>query len=118
MSVYMLFIVGAFAVCAIVEFLRFCSGFSVQTLQEENMKVLFTAVAVLATLCGPVSSRSTGAPAGACPNLTPDPGAHGAPQSTEVPYYVYIDPLCTNGYLMYNPGQEYTRKFGRLRRCA
>lgn len=76
------------------------------------MKLILLSVAVLVALLGPqgVHSRSGGAPVEACDTVTPAPSAHGAPQTSEVPYFVYLDPLCNNGYLMYTPGETYTRK--------
>ena len=65
---------------------------------------------VLLALCRLVCSLPGGAPLEACDNLTPAPGPHGAPQTSAVPYRVYLDPLCRDGYLSYNPGETYTRK--------
>ena len=82
------------------------------------MKFLLAAAAVLVTLCGPVSSFPGGAPEEACNNLTPSPTAHGSPQTSAVPYFVYVDPLCTDGYLTYTPNQTYTRKFSKSLRAG
>ena len=73
------------------------------------MKFLLSVVALLISLCG-VYSLPSGAPVAACDNLTPSPSAHGSPQTSAVPYYVFVDPLCYNGSLTYTPGQTYTRK--------
>ena len=59
-----------------------------------------------------VKGFPTGAPAGACGDLTPDISQHGAqPQFGQVPYEVDLTPLSdgNNGY-EYEPGETYTCK--------
>ena len=53
-----------------------------------------------------VQARSGGAPVEACANLTPDPVAHGQPQTSPAPYRIDLAPLGAG----YTPGQTYTRK--------
>ena len=69
--------------------------------------VLFLGLVSLVNL---VESFGTGAPAGACGTLSPDPAQHGAdPQTTPVPYEVDLSALrngTTNNYC-YVPGETY-----------
>ena len=74
------------------------------------MKFVLSVVALLICLCG-VYSYPDGAPESACSNLVPKESDHGPPQTSTVPYYIFVDPLCRNGSLTYTPGQTYTRKF-------
>ena len=64
---------------------------------------------VALTLLGLVSGRSSGAPAGACENLTPSPQFHGTPQSSQVPYEVDLSSFMQdgNGRYLYQPGRTY-----------
>lgn len=79
-----------------------------------NMKSLLSVVAVLAVLCArEVESLPTGAPAGACDNLTPlrNPAGHAEPpQLTTVPYMINLSPFNNSGTWEYTPGNTYTCK--------
>ena len=68
-------------------------------------------IAVLLGLAIKVESRSTGAPAGACTTLSPEPTAHNAePQSSTVPYEVDLSAFYYSGGYYYYPGQTYLCK--------
>ena len=68
--------------------------------------VIYLILAVTAVLLRTGQARSSGAPSGACINLTPSAGAHGAGQSGPIPYGLNFAPEL-NG-TVYTPGQTYT----------
>ena len=59
-----------------------------------------------------VSGRSSGAPAQACNDLSPSQGAHGAPQTTTVPYEIDMSVFRddNSGQLLYTPATTYHSK--------
>jgi len=74
-----------------------------------RMKALLCLV-VLVSSSLLVQARSSGAPGGACDNLTPSASGHGSViQTTTVPYNVDPSPFLVNtSYLQYYPGMTYT----------
>ena len=67
---------------------------------------IYLIFAVTAVLLHPGHSLPGGAPSGACSNLTPSPGNHGAGQTSPTPYVLNFAPEL-NG-TVYTPGQTYT----------
>ena len=87
--------------------------FSSIALYTMSGHILFSAVlTLLVGVSYVVEGRSTGAAAGACTTLAPDPSAHGAqPETTPVEYTVNISALSDgSGGWSYTPGQTYPRK--------
>ena len=71
-----------------------------------NSASLLMLAAVTAVLLNPGHSLPGGAPIGACSNLIPSSGSHGAGQSGQTPYVLNFAPEL-NGTI-YTPGQTYT----------
>ena len=68
---------------------------------------LILVIVVAASSLTKVRALPTGAPLGACDNLTPSPTNHGAqPRGTLSPYFIELSPL--NGG--YTSGQTYERE--------
>jgi hypothetical protein len=81
---------------------------------SSKMKSLLSVVVVLAVLYARgIESLPTGAPAGACDNLTPfrNPAGHAdPPQTTAVPYMINLTPFNNNETWQYTPGNTYNCK--------
>ena len=79
-----------------------------------EMKNLLSVVVVLAVIYARgIESLPTGAPSGACDNLTPlrNPAGHAdPPQMTTVPYMINLTPFNNSGTWQYTPGTTYTCK--------
>ena len=79
------------------------------------MAVRVSSIVLVSIICitfwNQVHSFPTGAPAGACTNLTADVESHDSPQTSPVPYMLDLSNLDNGDGFSYVPGETYSSRF-------